>query len=181
MIAFWIIAALLIAFALALLLPPLIAQRTGAASHNVALTLVSTLPLGAVVLYLAAGTPAALHAQAAPAAKAIEGTVRLAPGLADQASPQDAVFLFARAAEGPRQPLAALRITVADLPYRFRLDDSMAMMPDMKLSDFPSVVVAARVSKSGQPMAASGDLEGASEVLAPGASGVLLEIGKRVP
>ena len=99
--------------------------------------------------------------QAAPAASAhVAGLVRLSPSLASQVSPTDTVFIFARAAEGPRMPLAILRRTVADLPISFTLDDAMAMSPAMKLSNFPIVVVGARVSKTGNALPSPGDLSG---------------------
>jgi cytochrome c-type biogenesis protein CcmH len=82
------------------------------------------------------------------AAKTVSGTVRLSPALAANAAPDDAVFVFARAAEGPRMPLAVLRKQVKDLPLRFELNDSMAMTPGRELSSVERVVVGARVSKS---------------------------------
>ena len=88
--------------------------------------------------------------------------VSLAPELADRASPEDTVFIFARAAQGPRMPLAIVQRTVAELPVSVTLDDSMAMTPAMKLSNFTEVVVGARVSKTGNAMPQSGDLEGSS-------------------
>jgi cytochrome c-type biogenesis protein CcmH len=90
----------------------------------------------------------------------IQGRVSLAPALAARVLPTDTVFVFARAAEGPRMPLAIVRRTVADLPFTFTLDDSMAMSPQMKLSGFARVVVGARVSRSGQAMTQPGDLRG---------------------
>ena len=83
----------------------------------------------------------------APAARGgVSGTVVLAQELAGKVAPQDTVFIFARAAEGPRMPLAILRRQVRDLPVAFALDDTMAMKPEMTLSKFPRVVVGARVS-----------------------------------
>ena len=92
----------------------------------------------------------------------ISGRVSLAPSLAARVAPTDTVFIFARAADGPRMPLAILKRTVADLPFEFTLDDGMAMSPEMKLSRFASVVVGARVSRSGNAMPQPGDLRGES-------------------
>jgi cytochrome c-type biogenesis protein CcmH len=103
---------------------------------------------------------------------ALKGTVSLAPQLKANAAPEDTVFVFARAVEGPPMPLAVARTRVRDLPYRFQLDDSMAMTPAMKLSAFPKVVVTARVSKSGSATPQPGDLQGASVPVANDAPAV---------
>jgi cytochrome c-type biogenesis protein CcmH len=110
----------------------------------------------------------------------VSGRVSLAKALAGQASPDDTVFVFARAAEGSRMPLAILRKQVKDLPFDFQLDDSMAMSPAAKLSGSPSVIVGARVSKTGEAMPQNGDLTGQSVPVAPGATGLKIEIGEVV-
>lgn len=99
----------------------------------------------------------------APAAPKLQVTVSLSPRLATRADPNEPVFIFAKAAEGPSMPLAIVRKRVKDLPVTVTLDDSMAMMPPMKLSRFPRVVLGARVAKSGNAKGAPGDLEGWSE------------------
>lgn len=125
----------------------------------------------------AAPAPAPAPAPAATAgATAITGTVSLAPSLAAKASPEDIVFVFARPAEGPRMPLAIVRKQVKDLPFRFELDDSMAMTPQSRLSAFPQVVVGARISKSGRAVPEPGDLEGLSQPVAVGTRNIAIEI-----
>jgi cytochrome c-type biogenesis protein CcmH len=118
--------------------------------------------------------------QKASAGAALRGTVSLSPKLKDKAALDDTVFVFARAAEGPAMPLAVARVRVRDLPYRFSLDDSMAMTPAMKLSAHPRVIVTARVSKSGNASAQPGDLQGASAPVANDAASVSVVIDSPV-
>jgi len=106
----------------------------------------------------------------------LRGVAKLAPALKGKASPDDTVFIFARAVEGPAVPLAVLRKQVRDLPLKFALDDSMAMAPGMRLSEFARVIVSARVSKSGDPKPQPGDLQGASGPVANDAEGVSVVI-----
>ena len=116
----------------------------------------------------------------AAAGKTVSGRVTLAPALAGKASPDDVVFIFARAAEGPRMPLAVVRTRVADLPQDFTLDDSMALSPEFKLSSAGTLRIEARVSKSGDATARPGDLRGESGPVQPGASKLGIVIDTRV-
>ncbi|MBE0627887.1 MAG: c-type cytochrome biogenesis protein CcmI [Burkholderiales bacterium] len=113
---------------------------------------------------------------AAGKSERLSGTIKLAPAIAARAAPDDTVFVLARPAEGSRMPLAAVRVKVKDLPLKFSFDDSMAMSPAAKLSDFTSVVVAARVSKSGNVVPQAGDLEGVSKPVHPGTTDLDIEI-----
>lgn len=114
------------------------------------------------------------------AAGRVSGIVTLSGELKGKADAEDSVFVFARAAEGPRMPLAIAKVKVKDLPYHFELDDSMAMMPELKISGFREIVVGARVSKSGSATPSSGDLEGMGPVVKPGANGVKVLISQVV-
>ena len=97
---------------------------------------------------------------------AIEVQVSLAPELQKSASPGDIVFVYAQALSGPKMPLAIVRKQVSDLPLTVSLNDTMAMMPNMKLSNFPSVKLLARISKSGNAMSQPGDLIGVIDQVA---------------
>lgn len=123
---------------------------------------------------------ARLSPEAEPAkvntAQAITGKVSLSPGMSGKVAPTDTVFILARAAEGPKMPLAVLRKQVKDLPLEFSLDDSMAMQPQLKLSGFKQVIVVARISKSGTPMAQPGDVQGLSAAIKPGTKGLNIVI-----
>ena len=124
--------------------------------------------------------PAPAPASTTPSA-AVTGRVTLTPALAARVAPTDTVFIFARAADGPRMPLAILKRQVSDLPISFTLDDSQAMSPEMKLSKFASVVVGARISKSGQATPTAGDLTGQSKPLAAGGPAIELVIDSVQP
>jgi cytochrome c-type biogenesis protein CcmH len=106
----------------------------------------------------------------------IQGTVTLAAALSREAKPEDTVFIFARAAEGSRMPLAILRKQVKDLPIAFNLDDSMSMSPAANLSKAGRVTVGARISKSGNAIPEKGDLAGQSAPVTVGAKGLKIEI-----
>jgi cytochrome c-type biogenesis protein CcmH len=117
----------------------------------------------------------------AKASGSMRGVVSLSPQMSASAKSGDTVFIFVRAADGPRMPLAVARVTVDELPYDFHLDDSMAMVPDKKISDFQQLVVGARVSGTGTAGRTSGDLEGFSTQVGPVSSGIRVLIDRRVP
>jgi cytochrome c-type biogenesis protein CcmH len=112
---------------------------------------------------------------------AIAGTVTLAPHLAGKGSPTDTLFVFAKAVEGPPMPVSIVRVMRKDLPFTFRLDDSTSPMPSRKLSDVGTVVIVARLSKSGEAMAKSGDLQGMSQPVKPGVNGINVVIDREIP
>jgi cytochrome c-type biogenesis protein CcmH len=114
-------------------------------------------------------------------AKSVSGRVELAPALKGKANPDDVVFIFARAVNGPRMPLAAQRARVADLPLDFMLDDSQAVMQGATISSVDSMRVEVRVSKSGTANPGKGDLTGKSAAVKPGARGLKVVIDQIDP
>lgn len=126
----------------------------------------------------AAPASAAPAPAATPVPGAVSGMVELDPALRGKVADTDTVFIFARAVDGPKFPLAAQRRQVKDLPLRFVLDDRMGMVPNVKLSGFTQVVVGARVSRSGSATPGAGDFEGLSGVVAPGTAGLRIVIDK---
>ncbi len=127
------------------------------------------------------GQPVAAQQQPMAAGReGITGTVTLSDAMKSNASPNDTLFVLARASEGPPMPLAVIRKQVKDLPLQFTLDDSMAMSPQLKLSNFDKVVLIARVSKSGEPMPHPGDLQATSTILRSGSKDVKLSIDTMV-
>jgi cytochrome c-type biogenesis protein CcmH len=114
------------------------------------------------------------------ASASLQGIVSLNPALKNRVSPGDTVFVLARPVSGSKMPLAVVRTTVDKLPYAFKLDDSMAMAAGATISGQAEVVVAARISKSGNAAPQKGDIEGMSAAVAPGASGVKVVLSRVV-
>lgn len=126
----------------------------------------------------AATAPAVPAAATAPAAEGPKLVVRvdIAPELKGRVQPGDTLFVFARLPEGPRMPLAIQRRQADSLPLTITLDDSMGMLPTMKLSSAPQVVVGARISRSGNATPQSGDFQGLSPPLAVAGSDGVVEL-----
>ena len=119
-----------------------------------------------------AEAPAQAAAASAPSAPAgndgphLTIKVALDAKLKGKLAPSDVLFVYAKAASGPPMPVAIQRLQASQLPATVVLSDGMGMMPSMKLSQFPQVIIGARVSKSGNAIAQSGDLQTVSKPLA---------------
>lgn len=119
-------------------------------------------------------------AASAPSGATIRGRIDIAPALKSRLAATDVLFVFARAGEkGP--PIAAMRASAGQFPLEFELNDSMAMNAGNGLSQHKQVVLVARVSKSGSPMAQTGDLEGTLPEVAVGAPDVKILIDQTRP
>ncbi len=94
----------------------------------------------------------------------LQVAVDISADVREKFTASDIIFVYAKAKQGPRMPLAAQRMTLAELPAEIILDDSMAMVEGMNLSAFEQLVVSARVTKSGSAIAQSGDYIGRVDV-----------------
>jgi len=101
--------------------------------------------------------------QAKTLAMSVDVEVSLAPELKKLVNPGATVFIYAQALSGPKMPLAIVRKLVSELPVTVSLNDTQAMVPEMKLSNFDKVKLLARISKSGNAVAQPGDLLGTVE------------------
>jgi cytochrome c-type biogenesis protein CcmH len=128
-----------------------------------------------------AGSRAPAGSGAPASAAHIVVKVALDPKFKDSVAPNDTLFVFAKAEHGPPMPLAIARLTAAQLPASVTLTDAMGMVPSLTLSQFPQIVVGARISKSGNAIAQSGDLQTLSaSATAAQAEPVQLIIAERV-
>jgi cytochrome c-type biogenesis protein CcmH len=109
----------------------------------------STLPVGAAA------------AAAQPGSNA-QATVNLAisPDLKARVTHETPLFVFAREPGGQGPPLAAKRLTSAAIGSRIQLSAADSMVPGRVLVAGRKVSITARVSFSGQPLPAAGDLYG---------------------
>jgi cytochrome c-type biogenesis protein CcmH len=108
-----------------------------------------------------AGGPGAARAAvtADPAAKATVN-ITIAPALKARLRTGAPLFVFAREPGSRGPPLAAKRLTDEAIGTRVELSAADSMMPGHALASGQRVSITARVSFSGQPTPASGDLFG---------------------
>jgi cytochrome c-type biogenesis protein CcmH len=125
----------------------------------------------------ALGAPGSQVAASAPAGlNFVAGRVTVSEALKARIGADDTLFIFARPADGSRMPVAFLRRRASELPLDFALDDSLAMVPQSRISQQTQVLVGVRVSKRGDAIAVAGDLQGQLGPVAVGTTGLRLEI-----
>jgi cytochrome c-type biogenesis protein CcmH len=137
----------------------------------------------AIVLAKQAGMEVGEFKQAvATAAVSIPLLITLDPALFSRLDKNDVLFIFARPASGPQMPLAAIKRQASDLPLEIVLDDSALLRPGTSLLDYKQLKIAARISRSGQPVAQSGDLQSQAQLVNPASNAeIILNIDTLVP
>ena len=112
----------------------------------------------------------------------IQGMVEITQALGNEVSESDTLFIFAKPVRGPSgPPVAVLRTDVHPFPFTFELNDSHQVLPGKKLSDSGEVIIVARISKNGDAMAQSGDLEGKSQPIRVDNHRVNVLIDRKIP
>ncbi len=102
----------------------------------------------------------------------VDVTVDVSPKLKAQTNPEQVVYIFAKAVGGPKAPLAVVKSKVSNLPISVTLDNSKSVVPFLKISNYDTVRIEARISKSGRVRKASGDLEGMSPAIKTATSSI---------
>lgn len=126
------------------------------------------------------GAPATSAASAASATGVVRGEVVVADALRGKVPAGLTLFILAKSVNSPGAPVAILRLTTGSWPVSFQLDDTLAMLPDRKLSTAGPVTIEARTSRSGQAMPAPGDFQGATAPLDPAAGKPVRVVIQRV-
>jgi cytochrome c-type biogenesis protein CcmH len=98
----------------------------------------------------------------APAAAVDGPSLEVSVEVADKvdAAKDLTVFVYARAWQGAKIPLAIQRVSLASLPAKITLDESMAMAPTATLSQATQVELVARISQDGSAISRAGDWQG---------------------
>lgn len=117
---------------------------------------------------------------AVDARASVAGTVELDAALKAKVGPGDIVMVIARVPD-TRMPVAVLRVSAAQLPVKFTLDDSLSMSPQARISTAGEVEVEARISKSGLAKPEPGDLISSVQTVKVGARGVTLHVAQVRP
>lgn len=128
--------------------------------------------------------PAAISGTDVAAANSAALTIKvsLSPDISPDSRPGQALFIVAKAVNGPPMPVAVIRKTVAELPLEITMDDHNAMMPSIKLSSFVLLELSARISPSGNALPQPGDLISAALTVTPAqVEPVVLVIDRKVP
>ncbi len=106
------------------------------------------------------GAQAASAGEPASTTPVVKVRVGIAPELSSKVPAGAPLFVMVRGAEGAGPPLAVTRRTSDQFPQVIELSDRDAMIAGRGLSSASRVTVVARVARSGDPRAQSGDLEG---------------------
>ncbi len=106
--------------------------------------------------------PSGLSSGAAPSGPEATATINLsiAPALKSRLKAGAQLFVFAREPGGRGPPLAAKRLASSAIGTQIHLSSADSMLPGRALVSGQRVSIVARVSFSGQPLPAAGDLYG---------------------
>jgi len=105
-------------------------------------------------------SPVANSPEQAASDAEVSVNIRIAPAIKARLTREAPLFVFAREPGGKGPPLAAKRLTSAAIGTQIHLSAADSMLPGRVLTKGRRVSITARVSFSGQPLPAAGDLYG---------------------
>jgi hypothetical protein len=129
----------------------------------------------------ASGTLAS-GANADAVAPLLSGRIELDPKFESRVASDDALFVVVRLPDDPTGlPLATMRVEVSNLPFDFDIGAREMLGSPERFMRAQSVLVTARISKSGSGREKAGDLVGTSGSVAPWSNHVRILIDRVVP
>jgi cytochrome c-type biogenesis protein CcmH len=90
----------------------------------------------------------------------ISVTISVSDSLKSELRGNESLFVFAREAGQPGPPVAVKRILSPVLPLQINISDADVMMDGNSLANITSLEITARLSRSGEAIASSGDMFG---------------------
>jgi cytochrome c-type biogenesis protein CcmH len=112
-------------------------------------------------------------ARGADSGPSVTGTISVASAVASRVVPNEVLFIVARSA-ATRQVLAVRKEEGPRFPFQFEISGADAMVEGTSFTG--PYDITARISKSGDAIPASGDIEGFARGVATGASGVAISL-----
>jgi cytochrome c-type biogenesis protein CcmH len=110
---------------------------------------------------------------AAHSGKGLSGTIRLASQLTGRHAPSDALYVIVRSAR-TREILAVRKEQGIEFPFAFRISGADTMTGETAFVGPFDVTV--RLSKTGDALPATGDIEGTAKGVADGAAGIAITL-----
>ena len=106
---------------------------------------------------------------------AIRGRIIVSPEVADEVSDDDVIYIIAKSADGNLMPLAVMRRPAEELPLEFELSDDSSMVSGRGILSTDTVIVSAKLSRSGDALDTGTELQAMSDTITPG-DGEFLEL-----
>jgi cytochrome c-type biogenesis protein CcmH len=99
-----------------------------------------------------------VEGSAETSASSIAVKITISEAINTRLTGNETLFVFAKAVDGPRFPVAVVKLKLSELDSQIILSDANAMQAQFSLSKYPKVEVSARISITGNAIAQVGDI-----------------------